>query len=114
MSSDRLYQILLAPRVTEKTARIGDESNQYVFKVASGANKAEIRAAVEKLFEVNVEAVRVVNVKGKTKHSRCAQASVAIGKKPMYVFRKARHWTSWAENQFKGRYSCKVVLKCSE
>jgi large subunit ribosomal protein L23 len=67
MNKDRLYKVLLAPRVTEKTARIGDESNQYVFKVASDANKTEIRAAVEALFEVTVEAVRVVNVKGKSK-----------------------------------------------
>jgi large subunit ribosomal protein L23 len=67
MNKDRLYKILLAPRVTEKTARIGDESNQYVFKVASDANKPEIKAAVESLFEVNVESVRVVNVKGKSK-----------------------------------------------
>lgn len=67
MNKDRLCNILLAPRVTEKTARIGDESNQYVFKVASDANKTEIRAAVEALFEVNVMSVRTVNVKGKSK-----------------------------------------------
>ncbi len=67
MKNDRLYKVLLAPRVTEKTARIGDESNQYVFKVAPDANKAEIKAAVEALFEVKVEAVRVVVVKGKSK-----------------------------------------------
>ena len=67
MNKDRLYQILLAPRVTEKSARIGDESNQYVFKVAPDANKTEIRAAVEALFEAKVESVRVVNVKGKSK-----------------------------------------------
>ncbi len=67
MNNNRLYKVLLAPRVTEKTARIGDESNQYVFKVAPDANKTEIRAAVETLFEVKVESVRVVNVKGKKK-----------------------------------------------
>jgi large subunit ribosomal protein L23 len=67
MSKERLYKVLLSPRVTEKTTLIGDQSNQYVFKVASDANKSEIRAAVEALFEVKVEAVRVVNVKGKNK-----------------------------------------------
>ena len=67
MNKDRFYKVLLAPRGTEKTARLGDESNQYVFRVASDANKTEIRAAVEALFEVNVEAVRVVVVKGKSK-----------------------------------------------
>ena len=67
MNKDRLYKILLNPRVTEKTARVGDDSNQYVFQVAKDANKAEVRAAVESLFEVNVESVRIVNVKGKSK-----------------------------------------------
>ena len=67
MNNDRLYKILLAPRVTEKTTMIGDQSNQYVFKVASDANKSEIKDAVEALFEVKVESVRTVNVKGKSK-----------------------------------------------
>ena len=67
MSKDRLYKILLAPRVTEKTTLVGEKSNQYVFTVASDANKSEIRDAVEFLFEVNVESVRIVNVKGKSK-----------------------------------------------
>ena len=64
---DRLYQVLLAPRVTEKTARVGEQGNQYVFKVAKDASKSEIRAAVESLFEVDVESVRVAVVKGKSK-----------------------------------------------
>ena len=67
MNKNRLYRILLSPRVTEKTTFIGDDSNQYVFQVASDATKAEIRAAVEELFEVNVESVQTVNVKGKSK-----------------------------------------------
>ena len=67
MSQDYLYKVLLSPRVTEKTTLVGDASNQYVFKVAPDANKAQIKSAVEHLFEVNVESVRVVNVKGKNK-----------------------------------------------
>jgi len=67
MSKDRLFNVLLAPRVTEKTTLVGEESNQYVFRVACDANKSEIRDAVESLFEVNVESVRIVNVKGKSK-----------------------------------------------
>ncbi len=70
MNQNRLYQVLLAPRVTEKTARVGEQGNQYVFRVATDASKADIRAAVEELFEVNVEAVRVANVKGKSKAFR--------------------------------------------
>ncbi len=67
MSKDKLYNVLLAPRVTEKTARVGEQGNQYVFRVASDATKADIRAAIEMIFEVSVESVRVANVKGKTK-----------------------------------------------
>jgi len=67
MSDERLYKVLLAPRMTEKSTRIGEISNQYVFKVTSDSNKTEIKNAVEKLFEVVVESVRIVNVKGKSK-----------------------------------------------
>ena len=70
MNKNRLYQVLLAPRVTEKTTRVGDSSNQYVFRVTNSANKQEVKNAVEELFEVNVEAVRIVNVKGKSKSFR--------------------------------------------
>ena len=67
MSNERLFKVLLAPRMTEKSTMIAESSNQYVFRVTSDSNKAEIKAAVEKLFEVTVESVRVVNVKGKSK-----------------------------------------------
>lgn len=70
MNMDRLYTILRAPRVTEKTARVGEQGNQYVFEVDPSATKAEVRDAVEQLFDVNVESVRVVNVKGKQKAFR--------------------------------------------
>lgn len=67
MSSERLYKVLLSPRMTEKSTRVGENSNQYVFKVTTDSNKKEIKDAVEKLFEVNVESVRIVKVKGKSK-----------------------------------------------
>lgn len=70
MNKDRLFEILLAPRVTEKSTRVGEQGNQYVFRVAGGAGKADVREAVESLFGVNVEAVRIVNVKGKNKSFR--------------------------------------------
>ncbi len=70
MSKNRLYQVLLSPRVTEKTTRLGENSNQYVFRVVKDANKSEVRNAVELLFDVNVESVRIINVKGKSKSFR--------------------------------------------
>jgi large subunit ribosomal protein L23 len=67
MNHEFLLQLITSPVVTEKTAIAADTSNQYVFKVLSSANKIEIKAAVEKLFEVDVVSVKTLNVKGKTK-----------------------------------------------
>ena len=63
----KLYALIRAPRVSEKTARLQEVSNQYVFEVAKTATKADIKVAVEKIFDVKVAAVNVVNVKGKSK-----------------------------------------------
>ena len=65
--SERLINLLLAPHVSEKSARAGEKHNQYVFRVRREATKPEIRKAVELMFEVEVLAVRVVNVAGKKK-----------------------------------------------
>lgn len=65
-----VYDVIRAPRVSEKTARLQELGNQYAFEVATGATKADIKAAVEKLFDVQVKAVNVVNVKGKSKSFR--------------------------------------------
>ena len=67
MNDAKLYDVIRAPRVSEKTARLQEVSNQYVFEVATTATKADVKAAIEKLFAVTVEAVNVVNVKGKGK-----------------------------------------------
>ena len=67
MNKDRMPNILLAPVVTEKSTMVGESSNQYVFKVLADANKGEIKNAVEKLFNVKVDSVQVLNMKGKVK-----------------------------------------------
>ena len=64
---ERLMNVLLAPHVSEKGARLQQDSNQVVFRVRPDANKDEIRRAVELMFEVKVAEVRVANVKGKSK-----------------------------------------------
>ncbi len=66
-SKDRLAGVVIAPHVSEKAARIANEGNQYVFRVRRDATKPEIRAAVEYMFEVKVDAVHVVNQPGKVK-----------------------------------------------
>ncbi|WP_343642421.1 50S ribosomal protein L23 [Roseateles sp.] len=63
----RLAKVLLAPIVSEKATMAGEKYNQVLFKVLRDATKLEIKAAVEQMFKVEVEAVNVVNVKGKTK-----------------------------------------------
>lgn len=70
MNQERLYQVIRYPHVSEKTARLQADSNQYVFEVRKDASKAEIKKAVEKLFDVHVEQVQVANVKGKVKSFR--------------------------------------------
>ena len=65
MSQERLTTILVAPHVTEKTSLAMQNSNQYAFRVRRDADKAEIKQAVELMFEVKVAGVQVVNEPGK-------------------------------------------------
>jgi len=67
MNKERLLKTLLSPVVSEKSAAVADSNRQFTFRVAVDATKPEIAEAVELLFGVNVEQVRVVLVKGKTK-----------------------------------------------
>lgn len=67
MNRERLMNVLIGPHLSEKSTSVMGESNQVVFKVRRDANKAEIRKAVEMLFEVNVVNVTVTRVKGKVK-----------------------------------------------
>jgi large subunit ribosomal protein L23 len=67
MNQERLMKVLVAPRQTEKSERLGGAANQVVFQVLPDATKLEIKSAVELLFKVEVTAVQVANVKGKVK-----------------------------------------------
>ncbi len=67
MNQERLYQVIKAPHVSEKSARLGDNGNFVVFRVLPDATRAEIRAAVETLFDVKVRDVKTALVKGKVK-----------------------------------------------
>jgi large subunit ribosomal protein L23 len=64
---ERLMTLLLAPTVSEKATQIADRHSQFVFRVVQDATKPEVKAAVELLFKVDVEAVQIANVKGKAK-----------------------------------------------
>jgi len=67
MNQERILKVLLAPHVSEKATVLAENDNQFVFKVAKDANKREIKKAVETLFEVEVDSVRTLNMKGKRK-----------------------------------------------
>ena len=67
MNQERILKVLLAPHVSEKATILAENDNQFVFKVAKDANKREIKKAVETLFEVEVQNVRTLNMKGKRK-----------------------------------------------
>lgn len=69
MKQERIYKVILAPHVSEKTTMTADKHNQYVFRVVPDATKVEVKKAVEELFKVNVESVNVLNQKGKTKRT---------------------------------------------
>lgn len=60
------YDVILAPVITEKATQVS-EANQVIFKVANGATKTDIKAAVESLFDVKVKAVNTLVRKGKRK-----------------------------------------------
>ena len=60
------YDVILAPHITEKSTMLS-EHNAVVFKVAGGASKPQIKAAVEALFNVSVVGVNTMTAKGKTK-----------------------------------------------
>ena len=67
MNVERLHQILRRPIVSEKSTNAADSGQQVVFEVLTDATKNEIKTAVEGLFDVSVEGVQVINVRGKVK-----------------------------------------------
>ncbi len=60
-----VYQVIKRPLITEKATRLADEENVYVFQVDRRANKIQIKKAIEEIYGVHVEDVRVVNMKPK-------------------------------------------------
>ena len=78
--------IIKKPVITEKMTAISEKLNKYAIIVDKNANKIEIKKAVEKLYDVKVEAVNTMNYQGKKK-SRYTKAGVVTGRRP--AFKKA-------------------------
>jgi large subunit ribosomal protein L23 len=68
-NQERLMRVLLAPQISEKATYVADKNKQITFRVVTDATKPEIKAAVELMFKVSVDAVQVTNVKGKVKRA---------------------------------------------
>ncbi len=69
MNKERMYNVILAPVITEKST-MGGEFNQVTFRVSKDSTKPEIKEAIEALFDVKVRAVNTLNQKGKVKRFR--------------------------------------------
>jgi large subunit ribosomal protein L23 len=67
MNQERLFNVLMAPIVSEKSTMIADKHEQVAFRVVQDATKQEVKAAVEMLFKVQVKSVQILNRKGKEK-----------------------------------------------
>lgn len=65
MNNQRLANIIVSPRISEKATMKADSENQHVFSVLKNASKPEIKKAVELMFNVKVHSVRIMNVQGK-------------------------------------------------
>ena len=97
MNLERLYQVLLGPHMSEKSTILGELNNQYTFKVLRNATKAEIKEAVEKIFNVVVDDLQVLNVKGKTKRSGQGKIRRQSDWKKAYVRLEAGHEIDFAD-----------------
>ena len=91
MNDERLMGLLIAPHVSEKSTRIADGSNQITFRVRTDARKPEIRKAVERMFNVEVESVSVLNVRGKQKGLRGRRSGRRPNWRKAYVRLKPGH-----------------------
>jgi large subunit ribosomal protein L23 len=80
------YAVILKPLVTEKSTILAGQ-NQYAFRVARDANKLQIKEAVELAFSVEVKAVNVMNVRGKSKRYRLGQAYAPDWKKAVVTLK---------------------------
>ena len=93
---ERLLQVLHTPMMTEKTTSLSS-FNQYVFRVVNNATKFEVSKAVEKLFNVKVKKVNMLNRKGKSK-TRGKISGKQQDKKIAFITLEAGHTINLANN----------------
>jgi len=83
-----IYEIIKSPLITEKSTELGERQNKYIFKVGCGANKIEIRNAIEKIFKVKIEKVNTVKLQGKKKRVRLVEGKTPDWKKAIITLKE--------------------------
>jgi len=83
------FEIIRTVRLTEKGTKQGESFNQYTVVANPRANKTQIRSAVQELFKVKVVKVNTLNVRGKVRRQRTAQAGRTSNWKKAIVTLKA-------------------------
>jgi large subunit ribosomal protein L23 len=78
-------EIIKAPLVSEKSTFLANAKNAYTFEVDKKADKLQIKAAIEKLYDVKVVDVRTVNVAGKPKRTKTGHKTTPAWKKAIIV-----------------------------
>jgi len=81
------HQVLVRPLLTEKGMHRATRHNAYSFEVVSAATKADVRRAVEELFNVKVEKIAVQNRLGKTRRSRMKRTTAKPWKKAVVTLK---------------------------
>ena len=88
---DEIYGVIIRPLVTEKGTYQSETLNAYAFQVAAGANKVQIKRAVEKIYNVKVVRVRTANRKGKPRRTGYKWGTTSHWKKAFVVLHEDHH-----------------------
>ncbi len=89
MDKLHLYDKILSPLVTEKTTNLS-EQNKIVFKVPASANKKNLKTNIEKIFNVNVTKINIINKQNRTKLTRGKKVKVSGFKKAIITLKKGQ------------------------
>jgi large subunit ribosomal protein L23 len=84
-----LYDKILSPMVTEKSTNMLDQ-NKIVFKVPTGANKANLKSNIEKIWKVNVTKINIINKRTRIKMSKGKKVKVRGFKKAIITLKKGQ------------------------
>jgi large subunit ribosomal protein L23 len=86
-----IYSTVIRPLITEKSTHQSQKSNAYAFQVAVTADKAQIKQAIEKIYEVKVKSVRTANRKGKRRRAGYRYGLTSQWKKAVVILHADYH-----------------------